>query len=155
MCSLFWRPFVSQLRRVQRTNNDQIKEVETMKTTVEREGETLIVKIPLQQPVRSRSGKTFVVASTHGTIITDARYGKKRIVVTANAFIYPQEKKRSARKFSSSTTLEQQSKRSARLIFGQRASTSTSREAAMRTSGLGFTLGCPPKNRTPACKKLN
>ena len=69
-----------------------------MQATVEREGRILIVKMPLQQPVRSKSGKTFVVASTHGTITTNARYRNKRIVVTANAFIYPQEKKGSQKR---------------------------------------------------------
>jgi hypothetical protein len=63
-----------------------------MPATIELDGQTLIIKLPLQTPIRSASGKTLVVATTHGTITTEARYEKKRIVVVANAFVYPKEK---------------------------------------------------------------
>jgi hypothetical protein len=68
-----------------------------MPTTIELDGQTLIIKLQLQTPVRSTSGKTLVVATTHGTITTGARYAKKPIVVTANAFVYPYKKERSRR----------------------------------------------------------
>jgi hypothetical protein len=63
-----------------------------MSATVELDGQTLIIKLQLQTPVRSTSGKTLVVATTHGTITTEAHYENKRIVVTANAFVYPKKK---------------------------------------------------------------
>lgn len=61
-----------------------------MENIAELDGKTLIIRLPLQKPVRSKSsGKTWVIASTHGAITTDARYDEKRIVVVANAFVYP------------------------------------------------------------------
>jgi hypothetical protein len=52
------------------------------------------LKEALQKPVPSRSsGKTLVIASTHGAVATEVRYGGKPIVVVANAFVYPTEKK--------------------------------------------------------------
>lgn len=61
-----------------------------MENIAEVDGKTLIIRLPLQKPVPSKSsGKTLVVASTHGTITTNAVCYGRRIVVTANAFIYP------------------------------------------------------------------
>jgi hypothetical protein len=63
-----------------------------MSATIELDGQTLTITLQLQKPVRSTSGKSLVVATTRGTITTEARYAKKRIMVTANAFIYPNKK---------------------------------------------------------------
>ena len=66
-----------------------------METVVEVDGKTLIIKLPLQQPVRSKSsGKTLVIASTHGTVTSSVRYDGKRIVVVANAWVYPTKRRR-------------------------------------------------------------
>jgi hypothetical protein len=52
----------------------------------------LILHLRLGKPVPSKStGKTRVIASTHGTLTTDAVYRGKHIMVNANAFIYPRE----------------------------------------------------------------
>lgn len=52
----------------------------------------LILQLRLQKPVRSKStGKTRVIATTHGTLTTDAIYKGKHISVNVNAFIYPRE----------------------------------------------------------------
>jgi hypothetical protein len=65
-----------------------------MQTTVEVDGKMLVIRLPLQEPVRSKSsGKTLVIASTHGVFAAEARYRGKPIVVVANAFVYPTEKK--------------------------------------------------------------
>lgn len=65
-----------------------------MKATAEIDREMLIIKLPLQKAVRSKSsGKTWVIASTHGALTTEARYRGKRIVVVANAFVYPSKKR--------------------------------------------------------------
>jgi len=65
-----------------------------METTVQVDGKMLIIRLPLQEPVRSKSsGKTLVIASTHGVVITEARYRGKPIVVVANAFVYPAERR--------------------------------------------------------------
>jgi hypothetical protein len=69
-----------------------------MQDIVEIDGKTLIIRLPLQEPVRSKSsGKTLVIASTHGTITTATSYHGNRIVVTANAFFYPTKKPASRR----------------------------------------------------------
>jgi hypothetical protein len=56
--------------------------------TVKVEDGKLILQLPLTRPFRSRSGKTMVVASTSGSLPTDAIYWKKHLVVSANAFFY-------------------------------------------------------------------
>ena len=69
-----------------------------MQTIVEIDGTTLIIKLPLQKPVRSKSsGKTLVIASSHGTVTSPVRYRGKQIVVVANAFVYPGRQKRARR----------------------------------------------------------
>jgi len=65
-----------------------------METNVEVDGKALIIRLPLQKPVRSKSsGKTLVIASTHGTVTSSALYDGRRIVVVANAFVYPKKKR--------------------------------------------------------------
>ena len=65
-----------------------------MENIAEIDGKTLIIRLSLQTPVPSKSsGKTLVFASTHGVVTTEARYRGKPIVVVANAFVYPTEKR--------------------------------------------------------------
>jgi hypothetical protein len=62
---------------------------------INRKKRTLVIEMPLQKPAPSRSsGKTLVVATTHGCKTTEARHSRRPIVVTANAFVYlgPQQK---------------------------------------------------------------
>ncbi len=48
----------------------------------------LIIEIPLNAvPVPSTSGKSFVIASTHGNKVTEAQVNGKNVVVGLNAFI--------------------------------------------------------------------
>jgi hypothetical protein len=49
----------------------------------------LTIRMPLEKARRSASGKTFVVASTHGCKISEAVLSGRPVVVTANAFVYP------------------------------------------------------------------
>lgn len=49
----------------------------------------LIVKIALQEPTRSSSGKTVVIASTHGNIRTEVKYEGKLITIGLNAYYKP------------------------------------------------------------------
>lgn len=52
------------------------------------EGTKLIVEIELnQQPETSKTGKTLVVASSHGNKPTQAKINGKNIVVGLNAYI--------------------------------------------------------------------
>jgi hypothetical protein len=68
------------------------------------DGKTLVIRLPLQKPVPSKSsGKTLAIATTHGTVTSDARYNGRRIVVVANAFIYPTRGKETKRQPSKGT----------------------------------------------------
>ena len=55
--------------------------------TVEKKGENLIITMPLQSPTPSASGKTRVVATTHGNVPTQITIGDKPIIVGVNAYI--------------------------------------------------------------------
>jgi hypothetical protein len=50
-------------------------------------GKTLTIEIEMQEPQRSASGKTLVVASSHGNQPTGATVQGKPVVVGVNAYI--------------------------------------------------------------------
>ncbi len=51
-------------------------------------GNKLVIEIPLNvTPVLSSTGKTMVIASSHGNKITDAKVNGKNVVVGLNAYI--------------------------------------------------------------------
>lgn len=56
-----------------------------MKVTIEKN--ELVIRIPMQEPKPSSSGKTLVVASSHGNQVTTAQLNGKPIVVGLNAYI--------------------------------------------------------------------
>ena len=47
----------------------------------------LVITIPMQKPAPSASGKTLVVASSHGNQPTSAQVDGKPVVVGLNAYI--------------------------------------------------------------------
>jgi hypothetical protein len=47
----------------------------------------LIISIELQEPTPSASGKTLVVATTHGNMVTQCLINGKNVVVGLNAYI--------------------------------------------------------------------
>ena len=49
----------------------------------------LLIKIPLQKPRPSSSGKTLVVATTGGNVATTATVNGKPVTVGVNAYIKP------------------------------------------------------------------
>lgn len=51
------------------------------------EGKVLVIRIPLQEPTLSASGKNLVVASSHGNQVTDARIQGKNVIVGLNAYV--------------------------------------------------------------------
>lgn len=56
--------------------------------TVKIVGSTLVIEIPLNSsPVPSTTGKTLVVASTHGNKVTDVKVAGKNVVIGLNAYI--------------------------------------------------------------------
>jgi hypothetical protein len=57
---------------------------------IDNKRKSLTIQLPLEKAHPSKSsGKTLIVASTHGCQTTQARHSGRPIVVTANAFIYP------------------------------------------------------------------
>jgi hypothetical protein len=60
------------------------------KLTASIEGDYLVIKVPLNPtPVRSATGKTLVVASTHGNKETDVQIQGQPVFLGLNAYIYP------------------------------------------------------------------
>lgn len=51
------------------------------------EGKELVIRLPLQEPTPSASGKTLVVASTHGNVVTTVTMDGKPITIGVNAYI--------------------------------------------------------------------
>ena len=64
-----------------------------MSIKVKHDGETLKIYLPLEKPHASTSGKSMVIASTYGAQTTTVEYEGRKIVVVANAFFYPKDKK--------------------------------------------------------------
>jgi hypothetical protein len=60
-----------------------------MKT--KRAGKRLVIELPLQEPRPSASGRTLLVATTHGLRRSSLSVDGKAVWVTANAFYYPDE----------------------------------------------------------------
>lgn len=56
-----------------------------MEVTIEKD--ELVIRCPLQDPKPSSTGKTLVVASSHGNVKTSAMVDGKRLVVGFNAYI--------------------------------------------------------------------
>jgi hypothetical protein len=49
----------------------------------------LVIRVPMNPtPVRSASGKTLVVASTHGNKQTELEVGGKPVIIGVNAYVY-------------------------------------------------------------------
>jgi len=62
-----------------------------MAVSVKRKKNILKIEVPLEEPALSKSGKTYVVASSHGVITTSVMYKGQPIVLVLNAFIYQTE----------------------------------------------------------------
>ncbi len=60
-----------------------------MAMTVEIKNNKLFIEIDLETPTPSASGKTLVVASTHGNTTTTAEVNGKPIIIGLNAYIKP------------------------------------------------------------------
>ncbi len=60
-----------------------------MAITVEIKGNKLYIEIDLEKPTPSSSGKTLVVASTRGNMVTTAQVDGKPVIIGLNAYIKP------------------------------------------------------------------
>lgn len=49
----------------------------------------LVIRIPLQAPTRSASGKTLTVATTNGFTATPAQLDGKPVHISVNAYVKP------------------------------------------------------------------
>jgi hypothetical protein len=58
-----------------------------MAMKVEIKNKKLYIEIDLEEPTPSSSGKTLVVASTHGNTITTAEVNGKPVTIGLNAYI--------------------------------------------------------------------
>ncbi|MDR3553667.1 MAG: hypothetical protein P4L55_02815 [Syntrophobacteraceae bacterium] len=58
-----------------------------MAMTVEIRDNKLFIEIDLEEPTPSSSGKTLVVASTHGNTVTTALVNGKPVTIGLNAYI--------------------------------------------------------------------
>jgi hypothetical protein len=56
-----------------------------MKVTIE--NNELVIRMPLEEPTPSASGKTLVVASTRGNVVTSAMIQGKPITIGLNAYL--------------------------------------------------------------------
>jgi hypothetical protein len=62
--------------------------------TVNREGDVLVIRIPIGKPTPSASGKTLVVASTRGNQKTSVQIDGKDMYLGVNAYVYAEAKGR-------------------------------------------------------------
>jgi hypothetical protein len=60
--------------------------------TVNREGDMLVIRIPIKTPTPSASGKTLVVASTRGNQNTAVQIDGKDLYLGVNAYVYAEPK---------------------------------------------------------------
>ena len=60
---------------------------QTPAMSVKVEAGCLVIRLPLQTPAPSASGKTLVVGSTHGNVRTDCMVNGKPITVGVNCYI--------------------------------------------------------------------
>ncbi len=51
------------------------------------DGNELVIRIAMQEPKPSASGKTLVLATTHGNVKSGLKVGDKEVVVGLNAYI--------------------------------------------------------------------
>ena len=56
-------------------------------TKIDEQAKTLTLVLDLQEPTPSASGKTLVVATTHGNVPTQVEIDGKPIIIGANAYI--------------------------------------------------------------------
>jgi hypothetical protein len=60
-----------------------------MAMKVEIKENKLYIEIDLETPTPSASGKTLVVASTRGNVVTTAKVNEKPVIIGLNAYIKP------------------------------------------------------------------
>lgn len=54
--------------------------------SIDEKANELVIRMPLQTPTPSASGKTMVVATTRGNLRTDAKVNGKELTIGVNAY---------------------------------------------------------------------
>jgi hypothetical protein len=62
--------------------------------SVTRDGDTLVIRIPIQTATPSASGKTLVIASSRGNQKSGLQIDGKDVYVGVNAYVYAEPKPR-------------------------------------------------------------
>jgi hypothetical protein len=60
--------------------------------SVTRDGDTLVIRLPIQKATPSASGKTLVIASTRGNQKSALQIDGKDVYVGVNAYVYAEPK---------------------------------------------------------------
>ena len=60
-----------------------------MKVEIDKKANELVIRLPLQEPTRSSTGKTLVVGSSHGGVATAAVIDGKPVKVNVTSWIHP------------------------------------------------------------------
>ncbi len=59
-----------------------------MKVSIDEKAKELVIRIPLlNTPEVSGSGKSLMIASTHGNMTTDLKHDGKNVVIGLNAYV--------------------------------------------------------------------
>ena len=78
---------------MERVIDEHVQKMATRRTRmalkVEIKDNKLFIEIDLEKPTPSSSGKTLVVASTHGNVVTSAKVDDKPLTIGLNAYIKP------------------------------------------------------------------
>jgi len=80
-----WRAYEDILSSLMSLQNRRNARNKTMKVTIK--GSVLTIEIDTQKPTPSASGKTLVIASTHGNQPTTALVDGKPVIIGLNAYI--------------------------------------------------------------------
>jgi hypothetical protein len=65
---------------------------------IDKKSGNIVIELPLEKPRRSASGKSLLLASSHGCHSGEATFRGYPVVVAASAFIFPDKAKSSKRK---------------------------------------------------------
>lgn len=57
------------------------------RVTIDEQAKTVTIVMELQEPRASASGKTLVIASTRGNIVSDAEFNGRAVTVGCNCYI--------------------------------------------------------------------
>jgi hypothetical protein len=68
-----------------------MKKIMAISVELDKSQRMLIIKLPLEKPRPSASGKTTLIASSRGLTTGSAKYGGRPVVVVASAFVYPDQ----------------------------------------------------------------